>query len=225
MGFNRARDPWQPGPIFPYAFTLAGSTATPRLCFVATAGGDQRSSIDSFYRAFAGSSVYCSHLALFDKPNVANIREHLLSQDVVWVDRGSLANSLAVWRVHGLDGVFRESWRAGVVLAGESAGSLCWHRSGTTDSFGGLQPFDNGLGLLPYSNAVHYSDRRDAVQQYIADGTVSAGYATDAGAGLCYRGTELIEAVADRKSASAYWLERQADGSTAERRLDTRRLR
>src|SRR6266516_2278095 len=158
MGFNRAREPWQPGPIFPYAFGLAGSTATPRLCFVATAGGDQRSSIDSFYQAFAGSPVHCSHLALYDKPNVANIREHLLGQDVVWVDRGSVANLLAVWRVHELDVVFQECWRAGVVLAGESAGSLCWHRSGTTDSFGDLQPFDNGLGLLPYSNAAYYGD-------------------------------------------------------------------
>jgi peptidase E len=42
---------------------------------------------------------------------------------VIWVDRGSLVNLLAVWRAHGLDSVLRERWQAGVVLGGESAGS------------------------------------------------------------------------------------------------------
>src|SRR3712207_9592791 len=68
-----------------------------------------------------------------------------LGQDVVWVGGGSVANLLAVWRVHGLDEVFREVWEAGVVLGGVSAGSLCWHVGGTTDSYGpDLRPVTNG---------------------------------------------------------------------------------
>ncbi|MEO6956534.1 MAG: Type 1 glutamine amidotransferase-like domain-containing protein, partial [Antricoccus sp.] len=43
---------------------------------------------------------------------------------------------LAVWRVHDLDQIFRRVWQAGVVLAGVSAGSICWYTGGTTDSFG-----------------------------------------------------------------------------------------
>src|SRR5262245_24453762 len=161
MGFNRSGDRWRPGPVFPYAFGLAGAKGAPRICFVATANGDQNASLEAFYRAFAGSDVRCSHLALFDRPNVPDVSEHLLSQDVIWVDRGSVINLLAVWRVHGLDEILRECWRAGVVLAGESAGSLCWHGSGTTDSFGGLHAFSNGLGFLPFSNTVHYAERRE----------------------------------------------------------------
>src|SRR2546430_11891480 len=137
-GFNRSGDGWQPGPIFLYAFELARSTGSPRLCFVATANGDQIASVQAFYRAFAGSDVRCPPLALFDKPNVPDVSKHLLSQDVIWVDRGSVVNLLAVWRAHGLDKILHDCWRAGVVLAGESAGSLCWHSAGTTDSFGGL---------------------------------------------------------------------------------------
>ncbi|WP_278257103.1 Type 1 glutamine amidotransferase-like domain-containing protein [Nocardioides convexus] len=53
--------------------------------------------------------------------------------------------------------VMREAWQAGVVLTGVSAGSICWHTSGTTDSFGpDLRPVTNGLGLVPWSNGVHY---------------------------------------------------------------------
>ena len=88
-----------------------------------------------------------SHLELFYMPNVDDPAAHLLSQDVIWVGGGSVANLLAVWRAHGLDEVFREAWERGIVLAGVSAGSICWHLGGTTDSFGReLRPVTNGLG-------------------------------------------------------------------------------
>ncbi|MFD2415723.1 Type 1 glutamine amidotransferase-like domain-containing protein [Amycolatopsis pigmentata] len=225
MGFNRARDPWEPGPIFRFAFELAGSPAHPKACFVSTGTGDRQQSVDHFYAAFADTDVRPSHLALFDKPNVEDIREHLLDQDVVWVDRGSLANLLAVWRVHELDRVMRECWQAGVVLGGESAGSLCWHSGGTTDSFGPVRCLDDGLRFLPYSNAVHYADRRELHLGLIARGELPDGYATDAGAGLYFRDTEFIEAVADRSGAKAYWLERQPDGTAREAVIEPRRLK
>jgi peptidase E len=225
MGFNRARVPWRPGPIFGYAFELARAGEQPRVCFVGTAGGDQAGTVNDFYRAFAGTGVVCSHLALFDQPNLPDMRGHLLGQDVIWVDRGSAANLLALWRLHGLDEVLRECWTAGVALAGESAGSLCWHAAGTTDSFGGLRVFTDGLGLLPYANTVHYSDRKETVHGLVASGQLPSGFATDAGAGLVFRGTDMVEAVTDRASAGAYWIERGADATVREDRLQVRRLR
>jgi peptidase E len=67
---------------------------------------------------------------------IEDIHAHLLAQDVVWVAGGSVANLLALWRLHGVDTAMREVWEAGVVLSGNSAGSLCWHVGGATDSFG-----------------------------------------------------------------------------------------
>lgn len=110
------------------------------------------------------------------------------------------------------------------MLGGESAGSLCWHTGGTTDSFGGIQALRDGLDLLPYSNAVHYADRRKLHKSLIADGTLPDGLATDAGAGLYYREHELVEAVADRPDAFAYSLKRQADGTVREEVIEPRRL-
>jgi peptidase E len=161
-------------------------------------------------------------------PTVPDVRAHLLAQDVVWVGGGSVANLLAVWRVHGLDEVFREVWQAGVVLGGVSAGSLCWHLGGTTDSFGpDLRPVTNGLGLIPGSNGVHHDSeeqRRPLYHRLVADGTLPAGYATDDGAGLVYRGTALAETIADRPDAAAYRVERGPDGTVVESRLEPRRL-
>jgi len=112
----------------------------------------------------------------------------LLDQDVIWVGGGSVANLLAIWRLHGLDMTFSEVWQAGVVLAGVSAGSVCWHVGGTTDSFGpDLRPVTDGLALLPYSNGVHYDSepqRRPVFQQLIAEGVLPDGYATDDGRNL-----------------------------------------
>ena len=112
-------------------------------------------------------------------PTVPDVRAHLLAQDVVWVGGGSVANLLAVWRVHGLDEIFREVWEAGVVLGGVSAGSLCWHVGGTTDSFGpDLRPVTDGLALIPTSNGVHYDSeeqRRPLYHRLVADGTLPGG--------------------------------------------------
>jgi peptidase E len=121
----------------------------------------------------------------------------------------------------------RRAWEAGVVLTGVSAGSICWHVGGTTDSFGpDLRPVTNGLALVPFSNGVHYDSeeqRRPTFQRLIADGTLPAGYATDDGVGVLYRGTEFVEAVGEVDDAAAYWVQRTGDG-VEETRLDTRRL-
>jgi peptidase E len=227
---SRGRGPYDlaPGPVFDLGFRLAGAPERPRLCYVGTATGDDPARIAGFYGAFAGSAVRVSHLSLFTMPTVPDLRAHLLAQDVVWVGGGSVANLLAVWRVHGLHDVFREAWGAGIVLGGVSAGSLCWHAGGTTDSFGPeLRPVTNGLGLIPASNGVHYDSeeqRRPLYHRLVAEGALPAGYATDDGVGLVYRGTELSEVVSDRAGAAAYRVERGADGAARESRLEPRLL-
>lgn len=231
MGFSaRGRNQldWDPSPVFDFAFDLSGSPRRPKVCYIGTATGDAITYITAFYGAFASRAVDASHLALFAMPNVEDMRAHLLAQDVIWVGGGSTANLLAVWRLHGLDRILRECWESGVVLSGVSAGSICWHSSGTTDSFGPtLEPITNGLGFLPYSNGVHYDgelQRRPLFHKLIGDGTLGAGYATDNGVGLYYRGTELVEAVADRDDVYAYRVERGEDGEVTETRVDPRRL-
>jgi peptidase E len=225
MGFNRARDPWRPSPVFRYAFDLADTPRRPRLSFVTTGTGDRQTSIDAFYAAFVDVDVATSHLALFDKPNVPDVAAHLHAQDVIWIDRGSVVNLLAVWRAHGLDEILVACWRQGVVLGGESAGSLCWFVGGTTDSFGEVQPFRDGLGFLPYANAVHYGDRREQFQACVANGQLPDGYATDAGAGLHFEGTSLVAAISDRKNAHAYRVSRHPDGSIQDEVLEMIRLK
>lgn len=124
--------------------------------------------------------------------------------------------------------MFERVWRAGVVLSGVSAGSLCWHVGGTTDSFGPqLRAVTDALGLLPYGNSPHYdseSQRRPLTHRLVAEDVLPECYCTDDGVGLHYRGTELVEAVTDRRGQAAYRATRQADGSVHEDRLEPRLL-
>ena len=217
-----------PGPLIDFAFELAGSPERPRFCHVGTASGDSPLYAAAVHEAFVERDVAVSTLAAFPMPTVEDVRGHLLAQDVVWVGGGSVAGLLAMWRLHGWDEIFREVWEAGVVLGGVSAGSLCWHVGGTTDSFGPtLRPVTNGLGLLPYSNGVHYDSedqRRPLYHQLIADGVLPAGYATDDGVGLHYRGTEMVEAVSDTPGKAAYHVERGPDGAAVETKIEPRML-
>ena len=145
------------GPSYAHAASLARAGSSPRVCLVGTAVGDTPEWLAAMYSAFGRAGWRTSHLALFPEPNLPDITGHLLPQDVVWVTGGSVANLLALWRLHGVDEAMRAAWEAGVVLMGVSAGSLCWFTGGTTDSFGlPLRPVTNGLGFLPYSNSPHH---------------------------------------------------------------------
>jgi peptidase E len=211
-----------------HAVELSGvSGRPPKVCHLGTAGGDQRWFNAELDEAARDAGFALSHLNLFAMPSVDDVEGHLRAQDVVWVNGGSVANLLAVWRVHGLDAIFRRVWEAGVVLAGVSAGSICWYVGGTTDSFGPeLRAVTNGLALLPYGNGVHYDSeerRRPTVHRLVAYGTLPLTHCSDDGVGLVYRGTELVEAVTEVPGKSAYVVRREGD-SAVEERLEARLL-
>ncbi|MGH9102522.1 MAG: Type 1 glutamine amidotransferase-like domain-containing protein [Acidimicrobiales bacterium] len=218
----------RPGPLLDLALELCTPGDVPRLCFLNTAGGDQAWWNGAIHAAYYDRDVRVSCLNLFPMPNVADPAAHLLAQDAVWVGGGSTANLLALWRLHGLDTMLRRCWESGVVLAGVSAGSICWHLGGTTDSFGpDLRPVTDGLGFLPFSNGVHYDaeeQRRPLFHRLVADGTLPDGYATDNGVGLVYRGTEMVEAVSEAAGQGAYRVQRGPAGGVEETRMEPRLL-
>jgi peptidase E len=214
-------------PLIEHALDLSGAEGRPRLCAIDTAGGDQRWYQAQFAEAGEAAGVTVRFLNVFPMPNVDNPTDFLLDHDVIWVGGGSVANLLALWRLHGYDLALRTAWNAGVVLGGVSAGSICWHVGGTTDSFGpDLQPVANGLAFLPYSNGVHYNSeslRRPRFQQLIANGVLPDGYATDDGVGLVYRSTTFVEAVSEVAGKGAYVVKR-AGSSAIEERIEPRLL-
>jgi peptidase E len=214
-----------------YAIGLAPAGGPKRVCYLPTAAGDAQAAVDGMTARIAqiAPDVTFSVLKLFTQPSVPDIRAHLLEQDVILVEGGSVVNLMAVWRAHGLPAIMRDCWDSGIVLAGTSAGSLCWHLGGPTDSFGdSLDPFTGCLGFLPYSNGVHDDlddqPRRLVYRRLVAEGALPPGYATEDGVGLHYVGTELSEAVTIRPGARAWLVRPAADGGWAEEAVTPRMI-
>jgi peptidase E len=210
-----------------YAMELSGQKE-PKLCVLNTAIGDDPYAYLRFYDRMAGTSAQVRHLALFPMPNVPDPEDFLLSQDIIFVGGGSVANMLAVWRVHGIDEILRKAWQAGIVLAGSSAGGICWFAGGTTDSFGAkLRPFTDGLGMLAGSFCPHYhseAERRPLYHRLVADGTLPGGLACDDGAAAHFIDDTLTELVADRPDATAYRVDPDGSGGAVETQLQVRFL-
>lgn len=179
----------------------------PRICLLPTAGGDSMYQIRCFYETYADQLCEPNHVSLFRLGRQpVPLREHLLAQDAIYVGGGSMVNLLAIWHAQGLDEILREAWEAGVVLAGLSAGSMCWFEWGVTTGSGFAAP-TRGLGLLPGSNSVHHDTepaRRPVYLDGVRNGTLPPGWAVDDGAGLLFRGTELEEVITARPRARAY---------------------
>lgn len=207
-----------------YALSITGAER-PRVCFLPTASGDADHYIVRFYRAFSGAGCEPSHLSLFRRERgTPELREFLLSQDLIYVGGGSVISMLGAWRAHGLDRILRECWEAGVVLCGLSAGSLCWFAEGVTSFHGEARRY-RGLGLLPFSNCVHYGDepgRREGYHRELRRG-MCPGYAASDGAALHFRGRRLVAAVSSRPAARA-WCVGDAGHQMAETELPIRYL-
>jgi dipeptidase E len=183
------------------------ATPRPRVCLLPTAGGDSEHQIRRYYEAFGDRLCEPSHISLFRLGrHPVPLREHLLSQDAIYVGGGSMVNLLAIWKAQGIHHILREAWENGILLAGLSAGSMCWFEWGVTTSSGYAAPAP-GLGFLPGSNSVHHDsepDRRPVYLEAVRDGEIPPGWAADDGAGLIFRGRRLQEVVSARAGARAY---------------------
>ncbi|HEY3959653.1 MAG TPA: peptidase E [Solirubrobacteraceae bacterium] len=189
----------------------------PRICFLPTASGDADHYVVRFYRRFS-PACDASHVSLFRRDQGTggvedDLATHLLSQDVIYVGGGNVVSMLGAWRAHGLDEVLREAWRKGVILCGPSAGSLCWFEQALS-AFHGAPRTVRGLGLLPYSNCVHYDaepTRRAEYHRFVGEG-MRTGFAVEDGVALHFCGTRLEQVVSSRPDGHAYLVEPSGDG-------------
>jgi dipeptidase E len=220
-GFSMERD----GSLLDdYALSLADSPR-PRVCFLPTASGDADHYVVRFYRRFS-AGCDASHVSLFRRDQGTggvedDLATHLLSQDLIYVGGGNVVSMLGAWRAHGLDTILRRAWRKGIVLCGPSAGSLCWFERALSAFHGAPRPI-RGLGLLPYSNCVHYDAepaRREQYHRFVAEG-MRGGFAVEDGVALHFRGTLLERVVSSRLDGRAFRVELDGDG----RRVRERRL-
>ena len=196
----------------------------PRICFVPTASGDAELYIKNFYVAFAELDARPSYLSLF-RPPTTDLESFVLEKDVIYVGGGNTRNLVVLWREWGLDVILKKACEKGVILAGISAGAICWFEQGVTDSLGPLTAM-NFLGFLPGSCNPHYNgeaNRRPDYHRLLKAGEIKPGYGVEDSAALHFIDGQLRQVVSSAPDATAYWVEYSGD-EVVERRLDHRYL-
>jgi dipeptidase E len=178
----------------------------PRILFLPTASGDTTAQINAFHARFADRFCVAEHLSLFRLRELRQpLEEIVLSQDILYIGGGSMRNLLAIWRAHDLDRLLIRAWRRGIVLAGISAGAMCWFEGGITRSSGPPEPLA-GLGLLEGSLTVHADGEPERLPVWLAavrDGALPGGWSVDDGVGLLFADMHLQRVVSSRPGAGA----------------------
>jgi dipeptidase E len=203
-----------------YVLSLA-QAKQPRILFLPTASGDTTAQINAFKGRFGGRTCVAESLSLFRLRDAARpLEEMVFEQDIVYVGGGSMRNLLAIWNAHELDKLLLEAWERGIVLAGLSAGAMCWFNWGVTRSSGPPEPI-TGLGLLEGSLTVHADGEPERLPVWlnlIREGTIPGGWALDDGVGMLFRGHQLERIVSSRPGAEAQRVDAIA-GEVVRRRI------
>jgi peptidase E len=195
-------------------YILAQSTQPrPKVCFVPTASGDADGYVLKFYQSFARLECQPSFLSLFRLPS-ADLEDFVMEKDVIYVGGGNTFSLLALWRAWGLDEILRKAYRAGVILAGISAGANCWFEQFSTDSVPGQLRVMEGLGLAQGSFSPHFdaeAARRPWLHEMLKSRQIKAGFGAENSAGVHVVDGGLYKAVCSRPEAKVYQIELRGD--------------
>ncbi|GAB7087417.1 peptidase E [Marinifilum fragile] len=182
----------------------------PKICFLPTASADNESNIENW-------NYFCKKLGL--KPYVLKVwvasnnenksfEDILLNMDAIVVGGGNTLNMLGIWKAQGIDTLLQKALNKGIILAGGSAGSLCWFQSGISDSRPVNLSVIDGMSFLPFSHCPHYSDnlKKEVYHEQIKNKTISAGYACDDKSGILFRNGKYIETVSLNDINNSYYV-------------------
>lgn len=208
-----------------YINYVAGLTnkTNPKICFVPTATGDSPNTILTWYANCEDLPIrpYVMRSFINSNTTLQSFEEIIMSMDAIIVGGGNTLNMMAIWKAQGIDTALRKAYEQGIVLAGGSAGSLCWFTGGSTDSRPKELTIVEGLGILNFSHSPHYleeSGRRPLYHQLILSGKLKAGYACDDRAGLLFVNGEVKKSVTQDENHHNYFVSAK-DGKINEQLL------
>lgn len=189
----------------------------PRVGYVGTASRDDPVKLARFYQRFETVAAAASHLPP-DADGQAAAR-WLADLDLVYVGGGNTEHLVETWRSTGLGATLVSAARRGVLMAGVSAGAVCWFDAALSDSGGrGLAPL-RGLGLLRGSACPHYSTepaRPPAFRDRIAAGELPDGIAIDDGVAVLLDDSGPCRVFSARPDAWAWRIGRDGDTTRTE---------
>jgi dipeptidase E len=144
-----------------------------RALFIPTASGDEAEYCQSFIKVY-GRKLKCDTDVLFlynNRPSKAMMKRLINWSDLVYVGGGSTPDMIRRWRKYEVDKYLRRAWKRGTVMAGLSAGAVCWFRWGLSDAYIGRWTTVSCLNIIDLACNVHYSSQKGRKKAF--DGLVA----------------------------------------------------
>jgi peptidase E len=190
--------------------------AKPRICFLPTATGDALWYINYWYELCHDIEVEPHVLKIWISSSSQDwdFEDFLLEMDAIIVGGGNTLNMMTLLQAHEIDKALMKAYQKGIILAGGSAGSLCWFNGGFTDSRPKQLTFVEGFNFLPYSHCPHYhseASRRPLFHSNIANEILTDGYACDDLAGIVFENEKPVKAISLKENHNSYYVYKKDD--------------
>lgn len=182
----------------------------PKICYLPTASADNQDNIKYWGNICNMLEIEPIILKVWVSSSEKNqsFEDILLNSDAIVVGGGNTLNMLGIWKAQGIDTLLIKALKNKIILAGGSAGSICWFQNGISDSRPVSLSIVDGLGILPYSNCPHYSQemRKNLYYQMMKEKKMSSGYACDELAGILFKNGKAVEFVSQSDVYNSYFV-------------------
>jgi len=189
-------------------FCLDFVSAQPNVGFVGLASLEFEGKIERFYERFGGYATSLSHLS--QDASATEAKLWLAGKHLVYFGGGNTAHLIAQLKRRHLVQLFRRANAKGLVIAGVSAGGVCWFDWVLSDSGGkGYAPLA-GLGFVASGVCPHYSEepqRGPVFERLITDDPSLSGYAIDDGACLVAQSGRVVGSFSARDNAAVHFVQ------------------
>lgn len=135
----------------------------PSALFIPTASSDDLVYAENFRQVF-GRQLGCKTESLFllkNPPAFKDVKQMIGQADIIYVGGGNTLMMMRRWRFLGIDKLLIKACNEGKVMAGTSAGAICWFQYGHSDSEFHYHPEDwewirvKCLGIIPFTACPH----------------------------------------------------------------------
>lgn len=182
----------------------------PKICYIPTASADNKSNIKlwNFFCKRLDIKPYVLKVWVSSNKENKSFEDILLNMDAIVVGGGNTLNMLGIWKAQGIDKILKKALQKGIILSGGSAGSICWFKTGISDSRPINLSVINGLSFLPFSNCPHYSDnsKKELYHEQIKNKKITSGYACDERSGILFRNGKYVETISLNDINNSYYV-------------------
>lgn len=186
----------------------AGAEKRANALFVGTASHDFMPYYNTFHKTYTGELGLKTDVALtvYTEMNAEKLDAKFEKADLIYVGGGDTVFLLDHWKRTGLGERILDAYRRGVIVAGLSAGAICWFERMYTDSAkadgSGEAPYAvyPALGVLPGGACPHYDHRRADFAEAAPEG--SKWVCMEDNAAVVWRNGELAGAL--KNGGNAY---------------------